>query len=178
MHSAAAEVEGRACLLIAQSGGGKSTTVWALLHHGFGYLSDELAPIDLASMQVHAYAHALALKRRPPPPYALPAETIRTPHTLHVPAQHMPRVASTESCHLAAMFFVTYDPTASAPGVHSISCGEAGARLYANALNQLAHANAGLDAAVCIAESVPSFALDSADLAATCALIRSTLDAC
>jgi len=173
LHAAAAEMEGRAYLLVAESGGGKSTTLWGMLHHGWSYLSDELAPIELSSMRVHAYPRALCLKRRPPREFPLPAATFETPRTLHVPIEHLPQVSQLESCPLAAVYFVKHGPGAGAPAVRAISPGEAGARLYANTLNQLAHANAGLDAAVRIAQCVPSFWLDSADLAATCALIRS-----
>ena len=49
-------------LLAGASGNGKSTTAWALLHRGFQYLSDELAPLDLSAMTVHAFPHALCLK--------------------------------------------------------------------------------------------------------------------
>lgn len=177
LHAAAVEAEGKAYLFIAESGGGKSTTTWGLLHHGFGYLSDELAPIDLERLQVHAYPHALCVKQLPPLPYSLPVETVRTPHTLHVPVQYLPRVAAPGPYPLAALWFVRYCPNASTPTVRPITPGEASARLYANALNQLAHPNAGLDAAVRIAGAVPSFGLDSADLAVTCALVRSTMSA-
>ena len=85
--------------------------------------------------------------------------------------QHLPEVSQMESCPLVAVYFVKYCPGASSPTVRAISAGEVSARLYANNLNQLAHANAGLDAAVQIAKSIPGFALDSADLAATCALV-------
>ena len=34
VHAAALEHEGRALILVAESGGGKSMTTWALLHHG------------------------------------------------------------------------------------------------------------------------------------------------
>jgi hypothetical protein len=173
LHAAVAEVEGRAYLLVAESGGGKSTTLWGLLHHGWRYLSDELAPIDLSSMRVHAYPRALCLKRQPPRGYPLPGATLETPRTFHIPVEHLPHVSQLQSCPVVAVYFVTHCPGASSPDVRAISAGEAGARLYANTLNQLAHANAGLDAAVRIAKSIPSFALDSADLAATCALVGS-----
>ncbi len=173
LHAAVAEVEGKAVLFVAESGGGKSTTLWGMLHHGWGYLSDELAPIDLSSMRVHAYPRALCLKRRPPQAYPLPETTVETPRTLHVPARQLPRVSRMESCPLSAMYFVRHCPNASTPVIRTISAGEAGARLYANTLNQLAHANAGLDAAALIAKNVRSFALDSADLAATCTMVCS-----
>src|SRR5262245_48878322 len=47
LHAAVLAAGERAFLLVAPSGGGKSTTTWALTHHGFGYLSDELAPVEL-----------------------------------------------------------------------------------------------------------------------------------
>src|SRR2546428_182840 len=71
LHSAALDWRGKACLLAGESGAGKSTTAWALLHHDFRYLSDELSPIDVDTLQVHAYPHALCLKEPPAAPYAL-----------------------------------------------------------------------------------------------------------
>lgn len=177
LHAAAVAAAGKAYLFIAESGRGKSTTVWGLLHHGFEYLSDELAPIDIQCLEIQAYPHALNLKQSPPLPYRLPTETVHTACTLHVPVRYLPRVAAPGTYPLAALWFVTYRPDLNAPTVRSITSGEAAARLYANALNQLAHPNAGLDAAVRIATAVPSFVLDSARLAATCALVRSTLSA-
>ena len=59
MHSGAIAWQGRASLFVAESGGGKSTTTWAMLHHGYGYLSDEIAPIaldDVASASIPARA--------------------------------------------------------------------------------------------------------------------------
>jgi hypothetical protein len=173
LHAAVAEVSGRAHLFVAESGGGKSTTLWGLLHHGWSYMSDELAPIDLTTMHVDAYPRALCLKRRPPQPYPLPAETIETSWTLHVSTRDLPRVSPMNSCPLAAVYFLRYCPDASHPQIGPISVGEASARLYANTLNPLAHANAGLDAATQIAKNVSSFALHSADLAETCALVCS-----
>jgi hypothetical protein len=72
IHAAALTIDGKACLLLAPSGHGKSTTCWGLLHHGFGYLSDELAPLDLGTLEIQPYAHALCLKDEPPACYPLP----------------------------------------------------------------------------------------------------------
>ncbi len=62
VHSSALERHGRAIMIAADSGTGKSTTTWALLQHGFNYLSDELAPIDPGNLDIHPYPHALCLK--------------------------------------------------------------------------------------------------------------------
>jgi hypothetical protein len=50
---------------------------------------------------------------------------------------------------------------------------EAGARLYVNALNALAHPRSGLDAVARLAERVPCYAITSGALDATCAAICS-----
>jgi hypothetical protein len=175
LHSAAIEWKGKVCLLAADSGSGKSTTAWALLHHGFGYLSDELAPVDLRSMEVHPYPHALCLKQAPPPDYPLPAETIDLGRTLHVPVPALPTQAIAVPRPLGAVFLVKYRPDLGAPELRAIGAAEAAARLYLTALNALSHPNRGFDAAVAIAKHVPCFAINSADLPATCALIRSAL---
>jgi hypothetical protein len=71
-----------------------------------------------------------------------------------------------------------YCPELDAPNLRAIGPAEASARLYVNALNALAHSNHGLDAVARIAEHVPCFAVSSAQLHATCVLIRSTIEQC
>jgi hypothetical protein len=176
LHSAALERNGRACLLAAEAGSGKSTTAWGLLHHGYGYLSDELCPIDLESMRVYPYAHALCLKHDPSPPYAIPSGALRVGDRIHVPVDRLPGTAVSLPSPLGAVFLVKHRPDRSTPDVRQVSRAEASAHLYVTALNALAHPSRGLDAVVRIAEHVPCFAVDAADLSATCALISSTMD--
>ena len=105
VHSAVLEIGDKALMIVAPSGTGKSTTSWALLHHGFRYLSDELAPINLDSMTVLPFPHALNLKKEPPAPYVLPETTIRTTATLHVPVNSLPAETADGPANLAAIFF-------------------------------------------------------------------------
>jgi hypothetical protein len=174
LHSAAIELNGKAYLLAADAGAGKSTTTWALLHHDFRYLSDELSPIDLNSMQVFPYTHALCLKQRPPAEYPLPSDALDLGRTIHVPVSSMPSEAIAEPRPLGAVFLVQYRPDLSAPELRAINPAEASARLYLTALNALSHPQRGLDAVVGIAEHVPSFVVYTSALPKTCALIRST----
>lgn len=177
LHAAALEWQGGACLLVANSGGGKSTTTWALLHHGFGYLSDELAPIDLGSMQVLGYPHALCLKRAVLAPYALPAATISLGRTMHVPTTQLPLASAWNAGRpLAAIFHVAYTPSAAQPCVSAMSAAEATAHLYVNALNTLSHPAHGLDAVARVAEHVPNFRVATGDLPMTCARIIEALE--
>ena len=46
------ELADKAFLIATASGTRKSTTARALLHHGFDYLSDEFAPVDLDSLRL------------------------------------------------------------------------------------------------------------------------------
>jgi hypothetical protein len=175
LHSAAVERGGKAYLFAAEAGSGKSTTTWALLHHGFQYLSDELSPIDLDSLTVLPYPHALCLKQRPPIPYGLPAQAIDLGRTIHVPGEALPGPVASALWPIGAAFLITHRPGLVAPELRDLSTAEASAHLYATALNLLAHPNHGLDAIVRVAQHVPCFALDSADLSSTCALIRSVV---
>ena len=175
IHAAAIEWQGKAYLFAADSGGGKSTTTWAMLHHGFGYLSDELSPIDLQSKRVLPYPHALCLKQAPPMPYPLPDATIRLERTMHVPTGALPGTTVTQSLPLGGVFLLRYDPELLAPELRPIGPAEAGARLYVTALNALAHRDHGLDAVVQIVAKVPCYSVASADLAKTCDAIRSAV---
>ncbi|HXG20637.1 MAG TPA: hypothetical protein VNN62_16370 [Methylomirabilota bacterium] len=175
LHAASLELNGKACLLVAPSGGGKSTTTWALLHHGFGYGGDELSPVDLQKMAVHSYPQALCLKQEPPASYPLPSGVLRTPHRLYVPTALLPAGVSRGLLPLTAIFFLHYSPRAAAPAVEPLSKAEAGVRLFANALNALAHPGEGLDGAIEIAERTTCLRLMSADLVETCLLVQATL---
>ena len=175
LHAAALSLAGRGLLIAAPSGTGKSTTAWALLHHGFDYLSDELAPVALDSLQVQPYPHALCLKKEPPLPYSLPVRSVRTSSTLHVPVTQMPNSVVSQTTPLSAIFFLEYCPELEIPNASTITKAEAAARLFVNALNPLAHEQDGLAGAAIIAQSVPSFHLKSAELGLTCELVKAIL---
>jgi hypothetical protein len=176
LHAAAIEWEGTALLLAGESGSGKSTTTWGLLHHAFRYLSDELSPVDLNTMCVVPYPHALCLKQNPPPRYALPPSAIRLGRTIHLPVDTLPAPTVSGPRALGGVFLVTHRPDIRRQEMRSIGPAEASARLYVVALNALAHPNQGLQAVVRISQHVPCFALSSSDLSATCALMCSTVD--
>lgn len=176
LHAAALEHGGRACLLAGESGHGKSTTSWGLLHHGFRYLSDELSPIDLDSLQVLPFARALCLKQLPPAAYPLPAtDVLDFGRTIRVPVQAMPDPNAAGPCELAAVLFVRHRKDLLEPVLRAIGCAEASARMYAVTLNALAHSGQGLDAVVRIAEQIPCFSLESADLRPTCDIVSRLL---
>lgn len=176
VHAAALGRHGRAVLLVAESGGGKSTTSWAALHHGFALLSDELAPVDPESLEVHPHTRAVCLKTPPPDPYVLPAGTLQTSGGYYVAPRYLPSSPSTVPLPLSALVFVSYRPDAPRPLIRPISPAEGAVRLYAHCLNPLAHQGDGLDAAIALSDRVPSFVLHSGDLRQTCALLASALD--
>jgi hypothetical protein len=174
LHAAALERDRAAWLLVGESGAGKSTTAWGLLHHGFSYLSDELAPIKLDTLEVLPYPHALCLKRRPPPPYLLPAEFLDLGRTIHVPSRSLPSVSRLDPCPLRAVFFMSQDARVREPCLHRVSAAEAAARLYVSTLNALAHEACGIDAVLRVAGRASCFVLQAGDLERTCALIEAT----
>jgi hypothetical protein len=138
-------------------------------------LSDELAPIDLRTMKVFPYSHALCLKKEPARAYMLPRQTIRTDRTLHVPVSALPSTSQTVPVPVTTTIFVGYSPGDNGvPELVPISKGEAAARLYPQALNALAHPEDGLRGAEHIARNTHCYRLRSADLESTCELLTST----
>jgi len=170
IHSAALEYKGKALLLVAPSGTGKSTTSWAMLNSGFSYLSDELAPLELNSLQVLPYPHALCLKAEPPI-FKLPEDSLYTSKTIHVPVKlHN----SNTSLALSYIFYLEYDDSIAEPIIKPISTAEASAKLYSNSLNILAHENGenGIQAAISVARHVKNYSLISNHLDKTCEQIK------
>lgn len=176
VHAGVLTFRHRAFMLVGPSGRGKSTLTWALLHHGCGYLSDELAAIDLRTREVWPYPHAICLKQEPPPAYPLPPQILRTPQTLHIPVDLLPGGGERESAPLIAAFFLHDRRETFHPALQPLGKAAATAHLLANALNPLAHPEAGLDGALALMAGIVPFELRSADLTTTCTLIREALD--
>lgn len=175
LHAAALERNGGMTLIVAASGGGKSTAAWALLHHGFRYASDELAPIDLAAAEVHGFPRALCLKADPPGgAYPLPEGTLRTGRARRVPAECLPAPLAPCPGHLDTIVFLDRHAATASASMRRIGVAEAAARLYPQSLNTLAHPAAGADAAVRIAQEARCFQLLASDLDSICRLVLST----
>ena len=176
IHGAAITLDKKAFLISAPSGSGKSTTTWALLHHGFHYMSDELAPLELGSLAIQPYPHALCQKRHPPEPYPLPQNTLQTEYTMHVPVESLPCKIVQEPTPLAAMFYVKYTPEADSPSITPMSVSEGCMHLFANGLNQLQHENKGLATATDIAQRVPAYRVETTDLQRSALMLREFIE--
>lgn len=176
LHSATLVRDGRACLLAGPSGVGKSTTTWALLHHGFSYASDELSAVDVDTLTVFPYARALCLKRPPPASFALPPSAIRSGDRWFLPTEVLPTPVVHGSCPVAAVFVLERSANESAAKLQEIGAAEAAARLYPAVLNALAHPDRGLSPVLRVVRALPCFRLSLGPLDQNCVLIRNAVD--
>jgi hypothetical protein len=176
VHAAVLGHEGRAILLAGDPGAGKSTLAFALLERGLRYLSDELAPIALATLAVHPYPRALWLKRAPPEPHALPSAAFESTRGIHVPCRSLGATPAEAPLPLAALFLL--EPGVASrprPALRRIGAAEGTARLFAHVLNPRGHASDGLDAVGAVASGAPCYLLEPAGLEATVSLVLGAL---
>jgi hypothetical protein len=176
LHAAALALGNRVAALVAPSGGGKSTLACALLSRGLRYLSDELTPLEPRTLHVRAYPRALQLKTDPPAPLSLPEGTERSGGLRWIPVCSMPGPPRAAGGRLTVIVFLGPADDGSSPSVRRLTKAEAATRLYAAALNPLAHRHAGLAAATAVAARVPSFEVTRGELPAMCALVRGLLE--
>jgi len=176
LHSAALKFSDKTILIIGHSGAGKSTTSWALTHHGFAYFSDELSPIDLNTMKVTGYPHAICIKQDPPAPYLLPDDTLVTNRTKHIPVENLAAGVARGTAKISHIFFVQYKAEQQDVAILPISPALASAKIYANALNQLSHEESGLPAASKIALAVDSYTLEFNNVEQACREIKQLLE--
>lgn len=174
LHGAVVEIADRVAVISAPAGTGKSTFTLALLERGASYLSDELAPIDVARRRVHPFPHALCLKSAPPAPWQIPADTIRVGTRLYAPVK-----CGADERPVAAFFFLRRNAAGqlrtAAATCRRVTAATAAAHLMANALNSLAHDGNGLDSASALARNIPAFELDASDLSNACETVESVL---
>ena len=172
LHSAALKLGDKTILIMGKSGAGKSTTTYALTHHGFAYLSDELSPIDLITMTVSPYPHAICLKNSPPAPYNLPEKTLKTERTLHVPVEYLKAGFEQSQSPVSRVFFVQYNPDQNDVVIAPVTKASASIQLYTNGLNHLCHEDAGLPAATKIATACDCYSLEFCNVAQACQDIK------
>ncbi len=175
LHAAAVALDGRVAVLAAASGTGKSSFTAVALRSGFEYLSDELAPIDVARATVEPYPHALCLKSPLPEPYYPPPGMQQVGRRFHLPPSVLPRVHYTGELPVAALIFLERGSGDGSADLRPISTGTAAARLMSHGLNLLAHPGDGLDAAIALSESVPCRLLDISNLGRAVAAVESAL---
>jgi hypothetical protein len=175
VHGGVIVREELAYVLAADSGSGKSTTVWGMVQAGFSYLSDELAPIEINQHRVWPYTRGLCLKHSQNAPIVPLPDTPSTGYSWHIPVSALPHVAESASYPVAAFLFIDYRSEHTQPEVVELSRGETAARLYSVMLNQLAHPNSGLAAATELASHIPGYYVRAAELSATSALIAETM---
>lgn len=169
-------IDGRgAHVLTGRSGAGKSTTCWGLLHRGFGYLSDELAPIRLTDLAVLPFPRALCTKREPPAGFPLPPGAAATSRGFHVPVARMPSSGPLAPRPLRSLLFVAYRAGRPAPALRRVSSAEAATRLYPNVLNALAHDDDAMRGVARAASAAGAFVVDAAELSATADAILGAL---
>jgi len=175
LHSGVMSWGERAVLLVADSGVGKSTTCWGLSHLGAALMSDELAPLDLETLTVLPYLRAIGLKQEPPSAFPLPRGVLRTEWTIHLPLDLLPGGVRRHRTMVGAVVFLLAAGEGEAkPEIQQVSAAETATRLYACALNPLAHSIDGLEAVSKIGEAAPGFVLERGELGSTCELIRET----
>jgi hypothetical protein len=172
VHAAVVALRDRAIALVAPSGFGKSTTTWALLHHGFEYLSDEIAPINLKTFHVLPFPRALCLKKEPPGGYPLPPEVVLTDRTIHVPTSLFLDGPVSEPLPLSTIVFLRFIGAGQPPVLKAMGLAEATVRLLINTLNPLAHSQYGLDGALAIVAKTRCFELLTSDLRRTSEMVR------
>jgi hypothetical protein len=95
LHAACASLDGRRVLLPAASGAGKSTTVAGLVRAGWGYLTDEAAVLDDATLEVAPYPKPVTLDHGVWPLFPQVQDRIRSNESCLVPAPALHRHPST-----------------------------------------------------------------------------------
>ena len=153
LHAAVVERGGRAVILPAPPGSGKSTLCAALTHHGWRLLSDELTLVSLADGRLSALARPVSLKNRSLQiipafaPQAVLSEETRdttkgTVAHMQVPRAHVERMD--ETAQPAWVVFPRYEPGA-APTLTPRAKADAMLELGRNAFNYGVLGRAGFD---------------------------------
>lgn len=168
LHAAAIACGDKAVLLPAPSGSGKTTLAAALVERGCGYLTDELALLDLLTGEVAAYPKALSLKAGS----FCYFERVGIPRTDTINRYLDPESLREGSVvgqplEIGEAIIPRYQPGAAAR-LEPLTPGETVLALFANTVNIARHKNLGFDLLVRLAHQVRGYRLVFGDLSAAC----------
>jgi hypothetical protein len=157
--------DGRAVVLPATGGSGKSTLVAALVRDGFGYLSDEAAAIDPVTGRIHPFAKALTLKEGSFGlfPDLAPLEEPFVRDLWHVPAVMLRPGCSAPPTPPSHVVAIRYQPGADTE-VRDMTAGEACVEVARHALSLRTYRARSLLIISRLAAAVETFAIRYGDL--------------
>lgn len=182
-HSAVLSHGERGLLLPAASGGGKTTLAAALVRAGCGYLSDEAALVDPATLRVHAYPKPLSVKKPAllaslldlPP--ALAAEAAVQGHVdaaWHLDAERLAPGCVRDATAVHAVVFPRYDADGTT-ALTPLSRSAAALRLLRCGVNDAACPPHGVAIAIALVARARCYSLTVAALAPAVELLKDVL---
>jgi hypothetical protein len=183
-HAGALEVDGIGVLVPGASGSGKSTLVAGLVRAGLGYLTDELAALDMATGRLVPYPKPITLK---PGSFDVlsdmaPADCSgrgRDPwagEEWHVAVGTGTGRRIGRACKPGFVVVPRYDATAET-ALTPLSATQAFLALAVNAVNLIPHGSAGTRALGRLAVRCRCFSLTVSDLDAACRLVLGLVEA-
>lgn len=181
LHAGALAYNGAGIILPAPSGSGKTSLVLALLQCGYGYLSDELAVIEPATGNLHAFPKPLTIKdARPFAALRLPALSSAVHGNAGMVAYLHPHDTGARVCNaplpVRAIIFPHYDAAAT-PTLQPLAAGQALRRLFEHTFNAPHFGSESLHILAPLVRRAACFALTTNDLAATTALVDAVMSA-
>ena len=180
VHAAAAESDGRALLLPAPPGSGKSTLVAGLVRAGLRYLTDDAAALDVSSLEVRPYPKPISIKPGSQP--SLRDVEPLGPDGAHSAGADWWVSASSirgNSVAAAAQPALVIAPSYVAGATTSLSAMRAAETvmvLAENSFNLLSHGEAGLVVLARVARRCEGYRLVVGDLGVACRLVLELLE--
>jgi hypothetical protein len=170
---------GRAVVLPARSGAGKTTLVAGLVIDGYGYFSDEAAAIDPTTGAIHAFPKALTVKQGNPilalAPHGGAADTMAGEQWHADPDELRPGAAVPGPRELGTIVFPEYAP-GSPSLVTALTRAEGCGGLLRNVTNPGQHGAGALAPLAALASRAPAWRLRYPDLETAVRLVRQVLE--
>ena len=183
LHAASVERDGRALILTGESGAGKSTLAALLGEHGWRFMGDEFALLDLAEGRMHQFPRPVSLKNESIALFeAMVVPDRLGPALTHTPKgtiRHLipPRTALAAIDTTAHPVLIVFPRFGHVEAIRSVAPSEAFVRLTQASTNYVALGEPGFDALTRLIEGRPAVAIDYPDTASALRLVEQLWEA-
>lgn len=180
LHAASMSLGGQGLILPALSGSGKSTLASGLLARGWGYLSDEFAIVDTATLAVQPYPRCICIKKPSMPAVeVLGLPVFRRRYYLkgakgyvgYIRATDVRADAVSSACPVRFIVFPKYVRGAE-PALVPVSRAEAALALHEVCFNLLTCPTPALSMLTELVRGAQCYRLIAGDLERTCVLLE------